>query len=168
VKPLVKSEPSAGGPVELEATTYDGHTVSLAALRGGIVIVDFISVFCGYCFEELEAMQQLARARGVAVVTVARGESAETVRAALEARGTTWPFPLIADPEATLLADLPSFGTPTHVVLDAAGRWTHETVAVGADLARLTSAIDRASGRGAQTSRRVIRPVSRNVPAAPR
>jgi thiol-disulfide isomerase/thioredoxin len=124
--------PVLGEPVSFEATTLDGAAFSLQKLRGKVVLVDLISVHCGYCFEELDSLQDLKRRYPeLVVVAVAAGETAEEIRTSLDARDLPFPFPVIADPQSRLLEVLPSFGTPTHVVLDREGRFSSERVVVG-------------------------------------
>ncbi len=119
-------------PISFEATTIDGAAFSLQKLRGKVVLIDLISVHCGYCFDELDSLQDLKRRYPeVVVVAVAAGETVEEIRTSLDARELPFPFPVIADPQSRLLEVLPSYGTPTHVVLDREGRFSSERVVIG-------------------------------------
>lgn len=129
---LSEALPVRSEPVSFEATTLDGAAFSLQKLRGKVVLIDLISVHCGYCFEELDTLQDLKRRYPeVVVVAVAAGETAEEVRTSLDARDPPFPFPVIADPQSRVLEVLPSHGTPTHVVLDRKGHFSNESVVVG-------------------------------------
>ncbi len=124
--------PLSDEPVSFEATTLDGAAFSLQKLRGKVVLVDLISVHCGYCFEELDNLQDLKRRYPeVVVVAVAAGETEQEVRTSLDARDLPFPFPVIADPQSRVLEVLPSHGTPTHVVLDREGRFSKASVVIG-------------------------------------
>lgn len=140
---VIVSPDTTLGPLELEATTIDGERVSLAALRGKRVLLDFISAYCGPCLTELPVLDALVKSkRDVVVVAIARGELASDLRRVLTERGVTFPFLLIADPTSVLLPEIPSRGTPTHVVLDRAGRWSASSTVVGSDLIRLNAVLD--------------------------
>jgi len=119
-------------PVSFEATTLDGAAFSLQKLRGKVVLIDLISVHCGYCFEELDSLQDLKRRYPeLVVVAVAAGDTEQEVRTSLDARDLPFPFPVIIDPQSRVLEVLPSHGTPTHVVLDREGRFTEDSVVIG-------------------------------------
>jgi thiol-disulfide isomerase/thioredoxin len=160
-----RSVPVLDEPVSFEATTIDGAAFSLQKLRGKVVLIDFISVHCGYCFEELDTLQDLKRRYPeVVVVAVAAGETAEEVRTSLDARDLPFPFPVIADPQSRVLEGLPSYGTPTHVVLDREGRFSSERVVIGVNQPAVLERVVRvASGLPA---RRVVtaREAARNSP----
>ncbi len=124
--------PVLSEPVSFEATTLDGAAFSLQKLRGKVVLIDLISVHCGYCFEELDSLQDLKRRYPeLVVVAVAAGDTEQEVRTSLDARDLPFPFPVIIDPQSRVLEVLPSHGTPTHVVLDREGRFTEDSVVIG-------------------------------------
>lgn len=134
VIPAPVPEPLPAAPVSFDATTIDGAEFSLQKLRGKVVLLDLISVHCSYCFSEVDDLQELKRRYpDVVFVAVATGETADEVRTSLAARDLPFPFPVIADPQSRLLESVPSYGTPTHVVLDREGRFTNESVVIGAN-----------------------------------
>ncbi len=86
--------PVLSEPVSFEARTLDGAAFSLQKLRGRVVLVDLISVHCGYCFEELDSLQDLKRRYPeLVVVAVAAGDTEEEVHTSLDARDLPFPFP---------------------------------------------------------------------------
>ena len=87
-------------PAIAGTTLVGGRHVSLAALRGRYVLVDFFASWCVPCQDEVPQIERyLFENRGdhgVAVLGVAIDESAGDGRAFLERYGVTWPS--IEDP----------------------------------------------------------------------
>lgn len=110
------------------ATTIDGRRVSLNDLRGKIVMLDTLSVHCGFCMTELPALQRIAKATGVVVIVIADDEENDVVDFG---RRIPYPFLLVADPEKRLLAHFPQSGTPTHIVIDRDGLFFRQTITSG-------------------------------------
>lgn len=65
-------QPWSGAPAAppLELRGLDGHTVSLAALRGRVVVVSFWATWCPPCVEELPSLARLQKQLGGAGLTV--------------------------------------------------------------------------------------------------
>jgi thiol-disulfide isomerase/thioredoxin len=92
--PLVGSAAPA-----LEVTDLTGHPISLEALAGRVVLIDFWATWCAPCVEELPELQALVdRLEGepVTLVALSVDDTEEPVRPFLEARGFTFDVAWIA------------------------------------------------------------------------
>ncbi len=72
----------------------DGNPVSLAALRGRPVIVNFWASWCGPCVDEFPLLQDAAAAHeqdGLAIVGIVFRDRSEAARAFLARMGVSWP-----------------------------------------------------------------------------
>jgi thiol-disulfide isomerase/thioredoxin len=105
-------------------TDASGQSVTLANLRGQIVILDFTASWCTACRTALPALERLGRAHadgGVAVVTVtidANRRDAERFLAEVVPGAS---MRVLYDPTGRTLARYGAAGMPAHYVLDRAG-----------------------------------------------
>lgn len=100
--------------------TPTGEVVSLASLRGKVVIVNFWATWCRECLTEMPALETLHRrfaARGLAVVGVGVRENATAVQRYARKVGTT--FPLVADADGAVTARYGVIGLPTTFLIGA-------------------------------------------------
>jgi thiol-disulfide isomerase/thioredoxin len=117
---------------ELVATDLDGRPVSLAALRGEVVLLNVWATWCPPCREEMPSMQRLAEQlgpEGLRVVAVsidaatgsrdAGGRAGGDVRAFAEEYGLT--FDLWRDPEGRVQQIYRTTGVPESFVIDRNG-----------------------------------------------
>jgi len=117
-------EPS---PKPLPVTAFvdaQGHTSSLAAFRGRVVILNLWATWCAPCVRELPALGRLAAALGpgVTIVAVNAGhDDAAATAQFLKAHGAA-DLAGYRDPELSLLAAFGSQGLPFSVLIDAKGR----------------------------------------------
>jgi len=123
--------PAVGKPApDYGAVTVDGDSVSLAAQRGKVVLLNIWATWCHPCRDELPVLQRLYEqnaARGLEIVGVsvdARGEG-EKVRAFARQFGLTYPIWLDPDERASALFLAP--GVPATYLVDRTGvlRWRH-------------------------------------------
>lgn len=119
---------SSGGPAapRLEGRSTSGASVSLAALKGKVVIVDFWASWCGPCnrsFPELVALEAKYRSRGVVVVGVSLDDGPGPVREFGEKYGV--PFPLVWDDGKRIARVWGPNAIPTTFVIDRTGAVSH-------------------------------------------
>jgi peroxiredoxin len=134
-----------GEPVPaLEVVTLDGEPVSLDALRGQVVLVNFWATWCPPCRLEMPGFQRVyesRRDRGFTIVGLSTDRTGTgPVRQFLEERGITYPVAM-APGEAVR-----SFGgvtaLPLSFLIDRSGRIRHEVRGYFAEPA-LARAVDR-------------------------
>jgi cytochrome c biogenesis protein CcmG/thiol:disulfide interchange protein DsbE len=115
--------PDSDAPA-LAVSTLDRDEVSLAGLRGQVVLVNFWATWCPPCRMEMPGFQRVwdsRRERGVVVLGLSNERGGEAgVRAFLAERGITYPVAVTGREAA------PAFGgvraLPTSIVIDRHGR----------------------------------------------
>jgi peroxiredoxin len=96
--------------------TIGGEALSLAGLRGKVLVLHFAATWCPFCAAEaphLERLHQEYRGRGVVVGIIDIRESAEVV--ARNARKFGLTFPIALDPDGEVAR---SFAPPPEVLPD--------------------------------------------------
>jgi peroxiredoxin len=114
----------AGRPAPLfAAPRLDGGTLSLQALRGRPVLLNFWSPTCPPCALEMPELEKLHRryaTRGLTIVGIVEMESsADEARRFVEERGVT--YPIVLDLDGAIGARYRLEAHPTSVLLDARG-----------------------------------------------
>ncbi|MER7503892.1 redoxin domain-containing protein [Nonomuraea pusilla] len=107
----------------LEGTTLDGRRVSLAALRGHVVVVNVWASWCGPCREEFPYLVETAprlAARGARVLGLDVRDGPEPARRFVEEFGAQ-DLPHLSDPDGRLALDLGAFGVPETFLIDRDG-----------------------------------------------
>ncbi len=106
---------------ELSLPDLSGKTVSLSALRGKPVLVNFWATWCDSCREEMPALEELSRRSGgrFSVIGVSLDEEAAAVPAFAKQHKLTFPL-MIADRAA--VAGYAVRGLPATFLIDAEGR----------------------------------------------
>ena len=109
-------------PPSLSGRALDGE-VSLAGLRGKVVIVNFWAAWCAECRPEMPALDRLHRElgpKGFAVLGVNAREDVATVRR--YAKELNLSFPLVLDQPGVINAAYGVIGLPTSFVVARDGR----------------------------------------------
>lgn len=142
---------------DFAVTTRTGETLTLASLRGRVVLVNVWATWCGPCRAEMPALQQLSeayKAEGMVLVglSVDRGAAAK-VDAFLAERGVTYPVAIVGGGVLAALGGVR--GYPTSFLIDRAGVVRHTVMGPVAPLT-LRPAIQRllaeaVPGRAAST-----------------
>lgn len=113
-----------------QARTITGDSVSLAALRGKVVLLNVWATWCAPCRDEIPYLQQLHEQyadSGLVVIGVsvdARGQEKEIDAFASELGMT---YPVWLDPDQRVTTRFLSLGVPSTYLIDRAGilRWKH-------------------------------------------
>jgi cytochrome c biogenesis protein CcmG/thiol:disulfide interchange protein DsbE len=109
-------------PFDLRRIDRPGR-LSLASLRGKVVVLNFWASDCVPCKEEMPRVEAAAKrygARGVVFVGVDVDDGDSPARAFMKRYGAT--YPNVADPIAATAGDFGVIGTPTTLFLDRRGR----------------------------------------------
>jgi peroxiredoxin len=123
--------PAAGDIVapDFDLKTVDGQTVKLSDYRGQVVLLNTWATWCPPCRAEmpqLEAYYREHQDQGFVVVAVNSEESSETVAAFLQSQDFT--FPVVLDPEGTVMSRYEVRALPTSFFIDrkgvVRGMWT--------------------------------------------
>ncbi|MBI2526857.1 MAG: redoxin domain-containing protein [Candidatus Rokubacteria bacterium] len=104
--------------------TFDGPEISLAGLRGRVVVVNFWASWCyPACYEEAPVLERGWRAykdRGVMLVGINIQDKEEPARQFLARFNHT--FPNAPDPTGRVSVDYGVYGVPETFFIDPAGR----------------------------------------------
>jgi cytochrome c biogenesis protein CcmG, thiol:disulfide interchange protein DsbE len=110
-------------------TSFDGQPVSLASLKGRVVVVNFWASWCyPACYEEAPALARAwerYRDKGVAMIGVNIQDKEEPARQFLARFRHT--FPNAPDPAGRVSVDYGVYGVPETFFIDRSGRvrWKH-------------------------------------------
>jgi peroxiredoxin len=104
--------------------TLDGKTVSIASLKGKVVLLDFWATWCGPCRKALPELKELSQkntGKPLVVVSVSADQDRKALEEFVRANGMNW---LQAwDAKGQVIGGV--FGVnslPSYVVIDAEGR----------------------------------------------
>lgn len=119
-----------------ELNSNSGKPVSLADLRGQIVLVNFWASWCGPCRQEMPILEQLNhqyRNKGVALVGI--NVEPDTAAATDWLKATPVTFPILYDVDSKVSKLYEVQGMPNTVILDRKGvvRYIHRGYSPGAE-----------------------------------
>jgi thiol-disulfide isomerase/thioredoxin len=142
-------------PVELSGTTLDGDKLSIADLRGDVVVINIWGAWCPSCRKEMPDLVAVANGyaedSGVRFVGIdVRESSADNGRAFV--RTFKVPYPSLDDQGGESLLALrgvvPPTATPSTLVLDAEGRVAARVLGPIPSRTTLKDLIEAAGGPG--------------------
>ena len=122
---------SVGTPApSYAAVTLGGDSVSLASMRGEVVLLNMWATWCHPCREEIPALQRLHERlsnAGLRVVGVSVDAGGEGERVAAFAREFGVTYDIWLDPDERVAETFYTLGVPTTLLIDRAGtvRWRH-------------------------------------------
>ena len=120
--PGITARAVSGIAPDFALQSRDGETVSLAGLRGQVVMINFWATWCGPCREEmphLEALHQRYSALGFTLLGVNVEEDSENAEAWLEEMPVS--FPILFDPENRVSVLYNVLAMPSTVLVDRQG-----------------------------------------------
>jgi cytochrome c biogenesis protein CcmG, thiol:disulfide interchange protein DsbE len=118
-------EPGDRAP-ELSGASLDGQAISLATLRGKVVLIDFWASWCAPCKEEMPFIERLyrrLRSQGLIVVGVSVDAERENARDFIAQLKVS--FPIVHDAKHAIADRFKPPRMPTSYVLDREGKIRH-------------------------------------------
>jgi len=109
--------------------SLDGDTISLASLRGQVVLLNFWATWCIACIEEhgvLVEAEQTYGPEGLRIIGVVYDDSRENARRWMELRGGNWVN--LMDPGSRTAIEYGLYGVPETVFIARDGRVAHKQI----------------------------------------
>jgi tetratricopeptide (TPR) repeat protein len=107
---------------EFSGTSSEGERISLAELKGKVVLLDFWATWCGPCKDALPSLKRLLKQSSedsLVGISISTDREAETWRAFIADNQMTWPQ--LHDARGVLSRTYGVDGIPTYVVIDHEG-----------------------------------------------
>lgn len=109
---------------DFKASSTDGKSISLAELKGKVVLLNFFATWCGPCCRELPHLEaeiwQKLKDKGLAVLVVGREHSIEELSSFMKKTKLT--MPVLADPDRKIFALYAKGTIPRNYVIDREGK----------------------------------------------
>jgi thiol-disulfide isomerase/thioredoxin len=113
----------AGAPaISYDVKRLDGQTDGLGRYRGSVVLMNLWATWCPPCREEMPALEkfyQENKGKGIVVLGVDQGESADAAGSFVRDHGVT--FPILLDADQQYGRSYAAIGLPTTVIVDRTG-----------------------------------------------
>jgi len=119
----LRGYPSDMRPSEFTGKTSDGKAMSLAQLRGRVVLLNFFATWCSECRPEMpmfEKLHQEFASQGLVVLGINVREGIRVIHKYAKELGLT--FPLVLDPNGQISRSYGVIGLPTTFLIARDGR----------------------------------------------
>lgn len=109
-------------PPEVPMKTLSGKSLSLASLRGKVVLIDFWASWCAPCKEEMPFLERLQKKHGDRLVIVGVSVDSDRANAEKFIRDLKVTFPIVHDAKHAVADQYKPPRMPTSFVLDRDGK----------------------------------------------